>query len=389
MKKITAFVAALILFFAAALSVHMISGQNLDTNNREFGTWISTKKDLSYKAVSMNIEEDTVLMMGSSEFQHGTKTPYHPTRIFRDLGMNVMCIGAAQNQCLSHAVTLGAIAPELKTKKVVLIISPTWFSRDGAAGSGFAARFSESQYEAMINNEELSETTRNAIADRVDELLEISPKTREDTRVARKIAAGEQTTLKERLSYNLDKWVTREKENINVGLMWKAAGGKNNIEYVPAAEGEEPDWDALAKKADESIEGKMNNQFHMVDSMYKSKIKPELKERKGADRNRTFGESPEYGDLKLFLDVCKEESLDVMLILLPVNGWYYDYTEFPKEQREILVTELEKISEEYDVKFKSFFDECYTPGFLEDVVHPAGKGWVRINETAYRFYKEM
>ena len=78
-----------------------------------------------------------------------------------------------------------------------------------------------------------------------------------------------------------------------------------------------------------------------------------------------------------------------MLILLPVNGWYYDYTEFPKEQREILVTELEKISEEYDVKFKSFFDECYTPGFLEDVVHPAGKGWVRINETAYRFYKEM
>ena len=79
MKKVAAFITALILFVGTALSVHTIAGEKLDTNNPFFGTWISTKKYLSYKAVSSNIEKDTVMMMGSSEFQYGNKTPYHPT----------------------------------------------------------------------------------------------------------------------------------------------------------------------------------------------------------------------------------------------------------------------------------------------------------------------
>lgn len=389
MKKVAAFITALILFVGTALSVHTIAGEKLDTNNPFFGTWISTKKDLSYKAVSSNIEKDTVMMMGSSEFQYGNKTPYHPTNIFRKLGMNVMCIGAAQNQSLSHAVTLGAVAPKLENKKVVLILSPTWFSKTGAESSGFSARFSESMYEQMLANDELSQETRNAIADRVDQMLQISPDTQASARTARSMIAGGRVSLKDRIAYRVEKWINTEKEDINVGLLWKASGGKNYHEYTPAKAGEEPDWDKLAKEADESMAGKVNNQFHMLDKLYKSKIKPEMKNRKNADVNRTFADSPEYDDLRLFLDVCKEEGIEAMLVLLPINGWWYDYTGFPKDQRETVVQGVEKVASEYGAKVCSFFDECYTPGFLEDNVHPAGKGWVRINEEAYKFYKEV
>ena len=52
MKKVAAFITALILFVGTALAVHTIAGEKLDTNNPFFGTWISTKKDLSYKEVS-------------------------------------------------------------------------------------------------------------------------------------------------------------------------------------------------------------------------------------------------------------------------------------------------------------------------------------------------
>ena len=110
--------------------------------------------------------------------------------------------------------------------------------------------------------------------------------------------------------------------------------------------------------------------------------------RKDADLNRTYGDSPEYGDLRLFLDVCREQNMEVMLIMLPVNGWWYDYTGFPKENRQAFQTEVEKVAQEYGVKTCNFFDQCYAPGFLEDVVHPAGKGWVRINEEAYKFFKQ-
>ncbi len=388
MKKIAAFVTALAMFLVVAVSAHFIIGDKLDTNNLNFGTWINSKKDLSYKAISSNIEEDTVMMMGSSEFNYGKKTPYHPTAVFRSLGMNVMCIGAAQNQSLSHAITLGAVAPELKNKKVVLILSPSWFSKSGVKQSGFAARFSASEYEAFLKNDNISEETKETVATRVTELLEISPKAQTNAQTIRAMLTTGDASFKNKVYFAFDKWFTNEKENINVGLLWKATGEKNYAEYKTLAKGEEPDWDALAKQADAELKGKMNNDFHMKDSMYKKKVAPVLSERKNSDLKRTYGDSPEYDDLRIFLDVCKQENIEVLLVMLPVNGWYYDYTGFPRENRETFVTEVNKVAEEYGVETKNFFGECYTPGFLTDIVHPAGKGWVRINEAAYRFFNE-
>lgn len=388
MKKITAFLMALVLFIGVAVSAHMLTNHGLDTNNLKFGTWISTKKDLCYRAVASNIEEDTVLMMGSSEFYYGKDTPYHPTEMFRNLGMNVMCIGAAQNQTLSHTITLAAVAPQLKNKKVVLILSPTWFGPEGTEKSGFAARFSESMYEAMLENKNISEETKNKIIHRTEDLLSVSPGAQERAKLASKVILEGNASLKDKVSFLSNKWITQEKENINVGLLWKMAGGENNSEYVPAAEVKEPDWNGLAREADENMSKQMDNPFNMDDKLFKKKIVPEMKKRKNADKDRTLVPSPECDDLRLFLDVCRQNDIEAMLILLPINGWWYDYTGFPRENREKISPEIEKIAAEYGVKTSDMFDQCYTKGFLGDNVHPAGKGWVRINEEAYKFFKE-
>ena len=118
------------------------------------------------------------------------------------------------------------MAPKLENKKVVLILSPTWFSKTGAESSGFSARFSESMYEQMLANDELSQETRNAIADRVDQMLQISPDTQASARTARSMIAGGRVSLKDRIAYRVEKWINTEKEDINVGLLWKASGGK-------------------------------------------------------------------------------------------------------------------------------------------------------------------
>ena len=388
MKKIIAFITAFVLFIGVAFSAHIFTNEELNTNNSEFGTWISTKKDLSYRAVSSNIEEDTFMMMGSSEFNHGKKTPYHPTQMFRKLNMNVMCIGAAQNQSLSHAITLAAVAPKLKTKKVVIIVSPSWFAVEGVDAAGFAARFSESMYEEFLGNNDIPEETKRAIIKRTDELLKKSPEIYKRAKTAEKLITNGDCSLEEKVKSKFDRWIIQEKENINVGMLWRMAGGKNKDKYIPLEKGEEPDWNKLAEEADASLQGKMNNQFNMVDKIFKSKVEPTMKDRKNADLNRTYGNSPEYGDLRLFLDVCKAYDIDAMLMLLPVNGWWYDYTGFPKENREQVSKGVEEIAAEYDVEICNFFDQCYTPGFLEDVVHPVGKGWVRINEEAYKFFEK-
>lgn len=64
MKKIAAFITAAMLFIIAAAAVHQFAGSRIEANNREFGTWINSKKDLSYSAIAANLHEDTFMMLG-------------------------------------------------------------------------------------------------------------------------------------------------------------------------------------------------------------------------------------------------------------------------------------------------------------------------------------
>lgn len=388
MKKIAAFITAAMLFCIVAVAIHQIAGGKIEANNLEFGTWINSKKDLSYSAIKSNIQEDTVMMMGSSEFQYGKNTPYHPTSIFRNANMNVMCIGAAKNQCLSHAITMAAVAPELKNKKAILILSPTWFSKEGIDGSGFSARFSESLYTAMLKNDGLSEELKEKLVDRSKTLLEVSPSMKENVDRDTKIISEDKGNLEDKINYYMHRWLANERERLSVGLMWKISGNKNNKEYKNDGKVSPPDWDSLAEQADEEFFKSCSNEFYMSDKMFKKKIKPIMETKKNSQANRTFDDSPEYDDLKLFLDVCNNQGVDVMLVMLPVSGYWYDYTGFPKENRKVVEDKVGEIAADKGAEFCSFFDKGYTKGWLTDHVHPAGKGWVEINEKAYEFFNK-
>lgn len=385
MKKIMAFITAFVMFVASAGIMNYISCKNFEINSKAVGTWINTKKDASYVAVSSGIGEKTYLMMGSSEFQHGKDTKYHPSEIFRQANLNVMCIGAAKNQSLSHAITLGAVGNELKTKKVALILSPSWFSKKGIDKASFSARFSETQYLAMMDNPNLSDQLKNQLSQRVETLLQDDLSVKDSFERDKQIADGEKLSFKDYVTDLVHKKVISKQEMVSTGMLWFFT---HKDQWEEGYETHELDWDSLAKEADEEFAGSANNEFHIRDSIYMSKVLPMYKERKGKDVNRSYGISPEYEDLKLFLEVCKELDIEAELIILPVNGYWYDYTEFPVENREIIVEKVEETAEGYDAKVCSFFNECYTPGFLEDIVHPAGKGWVRINEEVFNFFTE-
>ena len=127
----------------------------------------------------------------------------------------------------------------------------------------------------------------------------------------------------------------------------------------------------------------------MDNRLYKKNIEPSLKKEKNSSTARRFWkDSPEYGDLEIFLQVCREQNIDVELILLPVSGWWYDYTGFTADKRKTLPAQIREVADKYDTPLYSFFDRDYTEGWLEDAVHPAGKGWVEINKEAYRFFTE-
>lgn len=390
MKKLAAFGTALILFVISVIILHFAMAKNVTVEGGGFGTWINPYKDMSYKAVSENIGDDTVLYMGSSEFQHGNGTPYHPTEIFRSMKMDVMCIGAAYNQCLNHAVTVGALGPHLKSKKVVLILSPSWFNGPGVEKDAYGVRFSESMYMAMLENPGLSVDLKKKIAERSEELLSNSPALQENVKRYDKLFIGGGKNAADKAYFGMKKVFLAEREAINVRTAWKTTEEKKYLKFMETAKSGEADWEALKKQSDEEFAGiSKGNNYHMDDRQYKKSVKPAEKSEKNSSRDRRFWkDSPEYGDLEIFLQACREQGIKAELILLPVNGWWYDYTGFTAEKRTGLPEQIKEVADKYDTPLISFFDNDYTVGWLEDAVHPAGKGWVEINEEAYRFFTE-
>ena len=390
MKKLAAFGTALVLFVISVIVLHFAVAGRVTAEDGGFGTWINTYKDMSYKAVAENIDEDTVMYLGSSEFQHGEGTPYHPTEIFRAMKMDVMCIGAAYNQCLSHAITMGALGPQLQSKKTVLILSPAWFNGPGVEKDAFGVRFSESMYMAMLENPNLSGDVKKKIAERAEDLLSNSPALQENVKRYDKIFIGSGGNTADRTYFNMKKAFLNEREAINVNTAWKTTEEKKYRKFMETAKTGTADWDGLKKQSDEEFKKlSEGNSFHMDNRLYKKNIEPSLKKEKNSSTARRFWkDSPEYGDLEIFLQVCREQDIDVELILLPVSGWWYDYTGFTADKRKPLPAQIKAVADKYDTPLYSFFDRDYTEGWLEDAVHPAGKGWVEINEEAYRFFTE-
>jgi len=389
MKKIAAFFTAAALFLVVIIILHFAFAGSLTTNNYKFGTWINSYKDSSYKAISSNIHDDTVMFMGSSEFHHGKKTPYHPSWVFRKQGMDVMCIGAAYNQSLTHAITLAAAAPLMHNRKVVLMVSPQWFDSEGATPEGFSVRFSESEYMRMLQNKNLSDRTKKCIAARTETLLKNDPSMQNRVIRYNRLFLAKHASFMDRMLYRLRRVFLNEQGTMTVNMAWKASGNKSYDAYVqPKQPVSPPDWKALAASAQTEYSKSSTNKFSMSDKFYIRHIRASLKSKKKAYSSKTYERSPEYNDLKLFLDVCHENGIKTELVILPMNGYWYDYCGFPAAKRKVCAEKVTEIGEEYGVSVCDLTGYSYYRGFFEDAMHPAAKGWVIIDEEVYRFFNQ-
>ena len=191
MTKFKAFLIALVLFAASVLAMRGIVHMHGARNNPAFSLWNSEEKAKNPEAISLNWNEGSLPVFGSSEFQHGTDTPFHPESLFSGNRFNPMLIGAGYYQSLSHAIALSAIGG-LQQRKAVLIVSPQWFRKPGVLPQAFASRFSETMYDRMLENERLEEETREYMIQRTHSLLEqVDEKTEERLTVHEKVRRGE------------------------------------------------------------------------------------------------------------------------------------------------------------------------------------------------------
>ncbi len=389
MKKVTAFLVALILCLGTICGLHVFVDSHTRFDDHEFGSWISQYKFFAADRIKANMDQNSILVLGSSEFRHGKKMSSHPNNLFKNNALNMVMVGAGYYQSLFHAVELAAVEEGMQNRKVVLILSPQWFKSEGVLAPAYASRFSEANYIAMLRNKRISKDTKDYILKRSKGLLA------GDQDTLGRVKKYEKVFLKGNASFSEKQYVyfyqkfLEEKSKISI---FAAAKAKSIHKYDPKKQGEErePEWAIYEKLAEkEGEKAAKGNPFYVSNRAYKNQILPSLEKKKGSQANACYSRSPEYGDLKCFLQLCQETGIRPMLVMMPFNGYWYDHTGLPKAERQQYYENIRVMAKAYGAELADFGNDEYTKYFFLDRVHLGWKGWLRVNESIYRFASKI
>lgn len=385
MKKVISFVAALILCVFISVILILFVNVHEKFNSAEYGAWIDEAKFSSYQILNDRMEGNQLLVFGSSEFKHGEKTPYHPENIFKGQKNHLILVGKEYYQSLSHAITLAATAPDLKNKKVALILSPQWFSKGGTDSRTFSDGFSENNYIGMLHNRSVTMKDKKYIRERCETLLEAHKGKKERMLAYDNFYYEDKQGFFEKFMANAYVYYTKGKDKCSVLFKAFINGILKDANTPPSAAGG-IDWESYKIEAEkDGVKNTDKNPLNVANSFYQKNIKAKLEDLKACKEGVSFHESPEYADLICFLNICKSNNMEVLLINTPVNGKWYDYAGCSGDRRQVYYERIREIAKDYQVSLVDLSDNEYTKGYFFDTVHLGWKGLFDVNEALYQF----
>jgi D-alanine transfer protein len=130
------------------------------------GDSLRVEKNQGIMLQEMSLErKDNIQIYGSSELGTGI-IPSNPAHLFQ-----INFIGRGYCQSLVHAMNIEALNKNLKDKKVVILISPQWFNKNGLTPAALNMNFSELQFYSIMFNKRITKDMKIYIAKRLDYLL--------------------------------------------------------------------------------------------------------------------------------------------------------------------------------------------------------------------------
>jgi len=385
---------ALLLFFLSILAIGPVSQMIIESNLKP-GV-MQTVAERPYPGLfqgillqsAANKLPDVIPIYGSSEFGFGGI--YNPTKFFKGnlTGWIPFLIGHAGSEDIIQALYAGG--QNLKGKKIALSLSAQWFGGNGISQNTFGANFSALQIYKLMFNPAISTQTKKDIAKRLVQFNEITENY--------PILDG---CLK---NYGQISWKSRMLETVYfpVGYVEMAALeiqdfnntlkvlGKLPVKEIARNSTPKPSkkllsWSLLEKKgiADEKL-SENNNPLGVTNTFY-NKNRNNLASLKNSQSKAHFYPSQEYNDLDLLMRVLKDEGADPIFIIQPVNGFWYDYTGFPKEQRQKYYNQVRLMAKQYRFALADFSGDEYDKYFMSDASHPNELGWLKIDEALNNF----
>lgn len=342
----------------------------------DYGYVYSGVKSASVPFVEASMTDESLLMFGSSEFSTPASiVPQVPAAVFggNDYGLRLMLIGEAYDQSLWHAIALGAYAQAgVPRDKVAIIVGPGWFVDGGMDAETFQTRFSYALYAGFCANEAIPDDTKAYVRDR---LLSLGI---DETQVQANAGSLPQDALNAAVFGAIDDVKARQ------GLVDVRAEG---MPLADAAMAKTPDFAAMREQAlADGAAMSSTNDWGVEDSFYTKRLEPALADAEGSRADETYSDTPEYDDLACFLDIAEACGIDVLVVIGPVMGPYYDHIGITADTRATCYDRIRELSAGYgNVQLADFSDREYEKYFLYDIVHFGTVGWTDVNEAVYQF----
>ena len=373
MKRLKALAISFILSIFLSSFILTSYSKNIDkditvkNNSIKYNTLYS--KYNSYDVLTKNIDENTILLMGSSELVATLENEEHPKHLLDYSDKNIMQIGGGHYQSLLQSIVLGSIGSDIPVKKVNLIISMQWFEKNGIAKEAFESRVSLDHLYHFFGNKNISNSTKEKMYNRIKNLTDSTSfiNSTLDNIFSPKFFNNLINPIF-KYKYNLqEKRNFVKKYKYDSSVNWRKFNGLN--------------WDVLEEKAIERAKKETyNNKFYIENEYYNEYIRNDLKKYEGYMNKQSYSESPEYEDLELFINVAKELGYEVNLIMIPLQGYWADYTGISKDSINEYYDKIKKIASENEVQLTDYSMYSYKPYFFKDIMHLGRLGFLQLQK---------
>lgn len=388
MKKIQAFGIALVLaLLTLALYLHIINQKLANYYHVSDNSIRYNFEFTKYKGRDIlkdNIDDKTLVVLGSSELGRVSEHPFHIKQLFNYDDFHIMAIGGGNFQNIIQASMLGSLGNDFPKQKFILSESFIWFDQFGMNPKAFLSRVSNEHVYYTLINPKISKETKEKFMKRVLELSKNNKNVHETFERYKRRLVDHKGTI-------VDDWLIKmdvEKFALNNKISFYFTG---NVTPIPSSGPVTPnyDWKELQNKylndAKVRTEG---NDFGIEKRYYASEIQNRLEKLKNSAAKYKYDISTEYDDYALVLQMAKEMGLEVEVVNFPINGKWYDYIGIGPEQRAIYSKKITEITESFGYKIMDLTSKEYEPYYMYDTVHPGWKGWPEVAEEMLKFYQK-
>lgn len=330
-------------------------------------------------------------VLGSSEMEHVDS--FHPSAYFKkyNSGFTPFLVGQPGTTTLTHFFYMNSVANELKNRKIVFVISPQWFSKQGIVESELKNFVSKGEIYGWLKEADPKADTTTQLAKHLLRFRSLKSEETIYNSLERLADKKPLTTLqKMTVATNLQFWRKEDLLFSSVSQFTaQPLGLTPKINKFAKELPNDPTSENLEKLAvDQGKDSSNNNPFQINNQVWDKKIKSKYKHLENYKKHVSNLESPEYQDFQQLLNVFAKNNNDVLFVIQPVNGSWSSYTGVSKATLENFSSKIKtQLRSQGFYQIADLTDMYNTPYASGDTIHFGTKGWLATDKAIEKFMK--